>query len=91
MSLSDVADLSMSLSNVAEPINGDAEQSGDNIQSVQIVCNIDQNSMKAIPLGCVLDQSLVNRNIASVGERQETTIPTTAEARRLAAALELFL
>ena len=26
MSLSDVADLSMSLSNVAEPINGDAEQ-----------------------------------------------------------------
>ena len=27
MSLSDVADLSMSLSNVAEPINGDAEHS----------------------------------------------------------------
>ena len=46
--------------------------------------------MKAIPPGCVLDQSLVNRNIASVGERQETTIPTTAEARRLAAALEFF-
>ena len=40
--------------------------SGDNIQSVQIVCTMDQNSMKAIPLGCVLDQSLVNRNIASV-------------------------
>ena len=65
--------------------------SGNNILSVQIVCTMDQNSMKAIPLGCVLDQSLVNRNIASVGERQETTIPTTAEARRLAAALELFL
>ena len=47
--------------------------------------------MKAIPLGCVFDPGLVNRNIASVGERQETTIPTTAEARRLAAALELFL
>ena len=62
-----------------------------NILSVQIVCTMDQNSMKAIPLGCVLDQSLVDRNIASVGERQETTIPTTAEARRLAAAPELFL
>ena len=65
--------------------------SGNNTLSVQIVCTMDQNSMKAIPLGCVLDQSLVNRNIASVGERQETTIPTTAEAGRLAAALELFL
>ena len=65
--------------------------SGDNIQNVQIVCTMDQNSMKAIPLGCVLDPGLVNRNIASVGERQETTIPTTAEAGRLAAALELFL
>ena len=64
--------------------------SGNNILSVQIVCTMDQNSMKAIPPGCVLDQSLVNRNIASVGERQETTIPTTAEARRLAAALEFF-
>ena len=65
--------------------------SGDNIQNVQIVCTMDQNSMKAIPLGCVLDQSLVNRNIASVGESQETNLPTTAEAGRLAAALELFL
>ena len=37
--------------------------SGDNIQNVQIVCTMDQNSMKVIPLGCVLDQSLVNRNV----------------------------
>ena len=65
--------------------------SGNNILSVQIVCAMDQNSMKAIPLGTVLDPGLVNRNIASVGERQETTIPTTAEAGRLVAALELFL
>ena len=65
--------------------------SGNNIQSVQTVCTMDQDSMKAIPLGCVLDPGLVNSNIASVGERQETTIPTTAEARRPAAALELFL
>ena len=65
--------------------------SGNNILSVQIVCTVDQNSMKAIPLCCVLDPGFVNRNIASVGERQETTIPTTAEAGRLAAALELFL
>ena len=65
--------------------------SGNNILSVQIVCIMDQDSMKAIPLGCVFDPGLVNRNIASVGERQETTIPTTAEVRRLAAALELFL
>ena len=43
--------------------------SGNNILSVQIVCTMDQNSMKAIPPGCVLDQSLVNRNIASVGEK----------------------
>ena len=43
--------------------------SGNNILSVLIVCTMDQNSMKAIPLGCVLDQSLVNRNIASAGER----------------------
>ena len=42
--------------------------SGNNILSVQIVCTMDQNSMKAIPFGCVLDQSLVNRNIASVGK-----------------------
>ena len=62
--------------------------SGNNILCVQIVCTMDQNCMKAVPLGCVLDQSLVNRNIASVGERQETTIPTTAEPRRLAAALD---
>ena len=65
--------------------------SGNNILSVQIVCTMDQNSTKAIPFGCVLDQSLVNRNIASVGERQETTTPKTAEARKLAAALEPFL
>ena len=64
--------------------------SGDNIQNVQIVCTMDQNSMKAVPLGCVLDPGLVNRNIASVEERRETTIPTSAEARKLAAALEFF-
>ena len=69
-------------------ISGDNIQ---NVQNVQIVCTMDQNSMKAIPLGCVLDQSLVNRNIASVGESQETNLPTTAETGRLAAALELFL
>ena len=65
--------------------------SGDNIQSVQIICTMDQNSMKVIPFGCVLDPGLVNRNIAGAGERQETTIPTTAEAGRLAVALEFFL
>ena len=65
--------------------------SGNNIQGVQIVCTMDQNSIKAIPLGCVLGPGRVDRNIASVGERQETTKPTTAEARRLAAVLELFL
>ena len=65
--------------------------SGHNIQSVQTVCTMDQDCMKAIPLGCVLDPGLVNRDIAIVGERQEMTIHTTAEARRLTAALELFL
>ena len=44
--------------------------SGNNIMSVQIVCTMDQNCMKAVPLNCVLDSGLVNRNIASVGERQ---------------------
>ena len=65
--------------------------SGNNILSVQIVRTMDQDGMKAIPLGCVLDPGLVNRDIATVGERQETTIPATAEAGRLAAALELLL
>ena len=65
--------------------------SGNNILSVQIVRTMDQDGMKAIPLGCVLDPGLVNRDIASVGKRQETTIPATAEAGRLAAALELLL
>ena len=46
--------------------------------------------MKAVPLGYAIDPGLVNRDITSVGERQETTIPTTAEAGRIAAALELF-
>ena len=36
MSLSDVADLSMSLSNVAEPINGDAEQVDSDLE-IQLV------------------------------------------------------
>ena len=65
-------------------------KSGNNILSIQIVCTTDQDGMKAAPLGCVLDPGLVNRDIAIVGERLETTIPTTAEAGRLEAALELF-
>ena len=46
--------------------------SGDNILSVQIVCTMDQYSMEAILPGCVLDPGLVNRDIATVGERQKT-------------------
>ena len=64
---------------------------GNNILSIQIVCTMNQNGVKAVPFGCVLDPGLVSRDIAIVGERQETAMSTTAEAGRLAAALELFV
>ena len=46
MSLSDVADLSMSLSNVAEPINGDAEQTETDF-SVDSLC-LNETTMKQV-------------------------------------------
>ena len=65
--------------------------SSNNIQSTQIICSMDRDGTKAVPLGGDLEPGLVNRDIAIVRERQKTTIPATAETGRLAVALELFL
>ena len=64
--------------------------SGDNIQNVQIVCTMDQNSMKVIPLGCVLDQSLVNRNIASAGKDRKRPYPRLLNLAGLRLRLSFF-
>ena len=57
--------------------------SGDNILSVQIVCTMDQYSMEAILPGCVLDPGLVNRDIATVGERQKTVTTQLPQRRSI--------
>ena len=64
--------------------------SGNNIQSVQTVCTMDQNSMKAIPFGCVLDPGLVNRDIAVAGERQKRPYPRLLKSAGLRLRLSIF-